>query len=233
MSNIYLGLTTTWGSDWCAKVREINDLGIEELALFPTALEYQERQELFQLLDKSNLKRAPFVHLRTDMMRVEIDQFVNRFDSEIFNIHPSKEALQFLADNHDLAPKIYVENCLSMDYFEETLKLCAGICLDISHYEDFALIQHTPGQDRFIELLKDYKVGCTHMPAVRKEPYEAITHGETFKVYECHTMNEMSEMDYLKKHKECLGEFNAIELNNSFLEQLQVKKYLEKIFELE
>lgn len=229
MKKIYLGLTTTWGSDWRQKTREIDELALREVALFLSAVELKERKELYSLISKSGLKRAPFVHLRTDMERWEVDFLIEKYGAKVFNIHPSVQALEFLKTNHDLAGQIFVENCLSMDYFEETLKICGGICLDTSHYEDFALRQHYPGQDQLLELLKKYPVGCTHIPAIRAEKYQATTHGKSFMVYESHTMNDIHEMDYIKSHQQYLGDFNAIELNNSLAEQLVVKSYLEKL----
>lgn len=229
MNNILLGLTTIWGSDWREKIREINLLGISELALFPTVLGAEERKEFYDLLKQSHLKKTPFVHLRTDMQRWEVDFFIEYFGAEIFNIHPGAEAMQFLRENSDIKNLIYTENCLDMTDYEETLKLSAGICLDISHFEDFALRQNTPGQERFRELLNKYPVGCTHLPAVRAEKYEALTHGERFMVYESHTLSSLSEVDYIKNHKRFIGKYNAIELSNTLREQIKIKEYLEKL----
>jgi hypothetical protein len=142
MKNIYLGITTTTGSDWRSKIKEIDDLGIKEAEIFPTTLEPEQREEFY------------------------------------------------------------------------------------THFEDFT-IRHTPGQERFKQLLSSH--GCTHMPAVRDRRYRAPTHGESFAVYECHTMRDMSEMDYLINHKRYLVSHNAIELNNSLKEQVKIKAHLEQL----
>jgi len=229
MGKIYLGLTTIWGSDWREKIREIDSLGISELALFPTVLEPEERKEFYNLLKKSTLKKAPFVHLRTDMERWEIDFFIERYGAEVFNIHPGSEAIEFLKMNNDLNSMIYTENCLDMSNYEKTLALSAGICLDISHYEDFAIRQNTPGQEKFKELLNEYTVGCSHLSAIKEKKYKALTHGEELLVYESHTLDNFSEMEYIKQHKQYLGKYSAIELSNSLKEQIKIKEYLEKI----
>lgn len=229
MKKIYLGLTTTWGSDWRQKTKEIDRLGLKEIALFPTALELSERRELYDLISATGLKKAPFVHLRTDMERWEIDWLIEKYQTEIFNIHADEKSEEFLKRNADLAGNIYVENSLIMDYFESTLTKCAGICLDLAHCEDFAVRQNLPEQEILRELLQSHRVGCTHMPAVRAEKYEAITHGKSFMVYESHTMEKFEEMNYIKKHVQYLTDFNAIELNNTLSEQVKVKEYLEGI----
>jgi hypothetical protein len=61
---ILLGLTTTPRSDWREKIREIDELGLEEAALFPTFIHLPERKELYGLLEKTGIKKAPHVHLR-------------------------------------------------------------------------------------------------------------------------------------------------------------------------
>ncbi len=233
MKKIYLGLTT-WKSDWRAKIKEIDDLGFTEVALFPTSMEPNERKELYSLLEKSRLKKIPFVHLRHDFETEEVEWLIKKYDTKVFNIHADKECLEKLPKFTSIIDKIYVENSNVIDdNFTEILDKCAGICLDISHYEDFGLRQHRSGYDKFEELLKSHKIGCCHIPAVRDELYGCETHGSAFKVYESHHMNDLSEMNYLKKHLHLLSDFNAIELNNSFREQLEVKKYLEKIIESE
>ena len=227
---IYLGLTTL-GDKWTEKIQEIDSLGISEIALFPTVLDGESRKLFYDRLKDSSLKGAPFVHLRTDMERWELDFFIEEYDTKVFNLHPSIEAIEFLRQNSDLKEMIFVENCLDMTHYEETLSLAAGICLDISHYEDFAIRQNLPSQERFKQLLGQYPVGCTHLPAIRDEKYQALTHGDEFMVYESHTMSTLSEMDYIKKHRQYLGQFNAIELNNSLAEQIKARDYLQNLIE--
>jgi len=41
---VLLGLTTTFGSDWRAKIKEIDKLKIQEIALFPTCLGEKNRK---------------------------------------------------------------------------------------------------------------------------------------------------------------------------------------------
>ena len=55
---ILLGLTTiTPGGEWRNKIKEIDELGLKEIALFPTCLKIDERKELYQLLEKTKLKK--------------------------------------------------------------------------------------------------------------------------------------------------------------------------------
>lgn len=229
MENIYLGLTT-WNCDWHDKIDEANSLGISEVALFPTTVDRTEREKLYLALENSSIQRIPFVHLRHDHEPEEIEYLIKRFRSEVFNVHASKENLENLPKFKKIIDRLFVENSNVIDeYFIKILDNCAGVCLDISHYEDFGLRQHREGYDKFDELLKTHKIGCCHIPAVRDKLYECETHGSSFKVYESHHMGNLSEMDYLKNHFHLFSDYNAIELNNSFADQLKVKEYIEKM----
>lgn len=228
MRKFYLGLTTTRGSNWREKILEIDSLGISDLALFPTVLKAEERKEFYDLLNKSHLKKASFVHLRTDMERWEIDFFIERYGTEVFNIHSEPKTREFLKANSDIKDVIYIENCFEMSGYEESLALSAGICFDISHYEDFAIKQKMASQERFKNLLEIYSIGCTHISAVKEQKYEAKIHNGKTMIFESHTLNSFSEVNYLQRYKKYLSKHNAIELNNSLAEQLKVKEYLEK-----
>ena len=60
-------ITTTWGSNWRVKIKEINEIGLKEIALFPTCLPKEKRKELYRLLEDSNIESIPLVHIRSDM----------------------------------------------------------------------------------------------------------------------------------------------------------------------
>ncbi len=87
---IYPTITTTPRSDWRAKVKEAADLGLTDVCVFPTALEREDRRELYRLLEKVPGLRVPFVHLRgEDMDEAEIDYLVKRFNVKVLNAHAS------------------------------------------------------------------------------------------------------------------------------------------------
>ncbi|MDD4271981.1 MAG: hypothetical protein PHF50_04225 [Patescibacteria group bacterium] len=229
---ILLGLTTITPGEWKNKVKEIDELGLKEIALFSTCLEYGERQELYRLLEDTGLVSIPHVHLREqDTESHELDYLVKRFKTQVFNIHSKKEEFDFIKRNKKYKDRIYVENIFMDDNFSEVLKNCAGICLDLSHWESYGFLKKYQGYAELPELLKKYKIGVNHISAIKKE----ITHchdnvtNQDFYSYDSHWLDDLSEMDYVKKYKNYLADIISIELENPLKEQLEVKKYLEEI----
>ncbi|MDD5294967.1 MAG: hypothetical protein PHP21_03560, partial [Patescibacteria group bacterium] len=135
---ILLGLTTTYKSDWRGKVKEIDKLGLKEIALFPTCLEIKEREELYKLLEKTGLKEIPVVHVRHDFKKWEFAYLTKRFKTKFFNTHFNKVNRDFLARSKGYLKKIYLEN--HINFSNESLHLLdifAGFCLDVSHWHDY------------------------------------------------------------------------------------------------
>lgn len=229
---ILLGLTTTPKSDWRAKIREINELGIKELALFPTCLKPEERKELYKLLETTKLESIPHVHLRgDDMEEWELDFLVSRYKTKVFNIHPNIEDSKVLGYKK-YQGKIYIENLREIDdIFMKSLNNSAGACLDISHYEDYGAIQGNLGYDKFSRILDQHKIGCCHISSVVLMPEEVTDYisGKKTLAYSRHFLEKMEDLDYVKKYVQYLPEFVSIELENSLQEQIKVKEYLEKI----
>ncbi|OGF27072.1 hypothetical protein A2303_04340 [Candidatus Falkowbacteria bacterium RIFOXYB2_FULL_47_14] len=224
---ILLGLTTTPKSDWREKTREIDELGLKEIALFPTCLEADERRELFGLLEKTGLERLPHVHLRDGMTEAEVDYLVERFHAEVFNTHADRNYEGFLAMK-ELKGNLYIENCWQTDdKFVRAVSECAGICVDFGHWEDLGIRQNYESYGNFPAMLKKNHIGCCHISAVRSFAHESAE--EKKKVYHSHYLYDMSELDYVKAYKEYLPPYVSIELENSFTEQIKVKEYLEKL----
>jgi len=227
---ILLGLTTTTKSDWRAKVNEIDEFGIKEIALFPTCLGITERSELYKLLEATKLESIPHVHLRDeDMEEWELDLLVNKYACKYFNVHPNAEKV---LEYEKYRKMMYVENLQKIDeVYIKTLNQVAGVCLDVSHFEDYAVMIGEKEYEKFPEILKQHKIGCCHISAVRSEPREVTDYltGEKSFVYSYHYLRDLKELDYVKKYVQYLPEYVSIELENSFREQIEIKKYLDKI----
>lgn len=166
MKNILLTITTTGGSDWKDKITEIDKLMLEEVALFPTCLNKEERKELYDLLKKTKLKRIPFVHLRSDFDENEINWLRENFKTEVFNTH--SERLYPLKYSWDKYKKdfIYLENT-HLGFPEDELNDYAGICIDFSHLENDKILF----SDRYrqsLRMIKNHKIGCAHLSAIKK-----------------------------------------------------------------
>lgn len=225
---ILLGLTTTPDSDYREKVREIDKFEIKEIALFPTFLRTrEERDELYSLLEKTNLESIPHVHLRgQDMGSDELDYLINKYNAKVFNIHSSKE---FPINNDCFGYKkmIYIENT---DFVpsKEDLEEFSGICFDISHMENYARENNSEYTEALDRLLKKYPIGCGHASAIKNEPQKDLEEFDIMR-FSAHWMKDISEFDYVKKYINYIPEFLSIELENSFEEQLKVKEYLNSL----
>lgn len=218
-----LAITTTHRSDWREKIKEIDELGLEKVAIFPTCLQKKQRQEMFDLLSKTKLKEIPFCHMRTDMDFDELDWLIKNYKTKIFNLHSEKEYKYFF-DYSAYREMIYLEN--NSAFSEDELKRWAGICLDFSHLEDFRLVE----KDRFVslfEVIKKYPIGCNHISAISPEPH---IDNKGHKVYSEHTFQDLSEFDYLKNYpKEWFSNYVAIEVANSLSDQLKAIDYIYEI----
>jgi len=221
--NFFPTITTTKNSNWKGKIKEAKYLNLSELAVFPTALNQLQRKKLYHLLEESNIKSIPFVHLRGDMKLWELDYLVKKYHTQRFNIHSIKK-FPLIYDYSKYKHIIYIENtdsCLS----ESELKNFAGICLDFSHLENDRLMQ----KQRFehnLKLIKKYPIGCNHISVIKKIPH---LEGNEKRVDE-HWMEDFSELDYLKNYPlHYFSEFCAIELENSLKEQLDAIGYIIKL----
>lgn len=225
---ILLGLTTTQGSDWRDKIREIDELDIKELALFPTFLELEQRKELYALLEKTGLVEIPHVHLRDDMEHWELDYFVDKFNTKVFNTHGNQGAISNFKNNRH-AKKIFIENHYGVDAdFKTALAYFAGVCLDVSHWEDYGIIQGMDTYRQLPEILKTKTIGCCHVSAIRDYPMilENYLNGEEVKVFSWHIFKELDEFDYVKKYIKYLPDLISIELENSFKEQILARDHI-------
>ena len=207
------------------KLKEVNQLGLAEVCFFPTCLNLEERKNFYLLLEKSCLKKIPLVHLKDDFKLWEIEYFLKRFRTEVFNTHTS---LQYPIPQEWLKckDKIYIENTI-FPWEAKELKKFGGICLDFSHLEDARLLRREIYEAN-IKLLDEHSCGCAHISAVKKD----LKHNEEWDLdyYGDHYFETLSEFDYLKNYPEkYFPEIIAIELENPIKEQLKVKEYLEKM----
>jgi hypothetical protein len=218
---ILLGLTTTPGSDWQAKVEEMKKLGIKRIALFPTFFKLGKRKELYGLLATIEGLEIPHVHLRDDMEDWELELFEKKYKTQVYNIHISHVDVPLY---QKYMSKIYVENhhCLLP---LEVIKHCAGICLDTSHLEP-SRIRRRPEYTQIMGTLEKYPIGCCHISAFNNNFFNPKNY---YVGFDRHYMKKLKWLDYVEKYTQFLPHYVSLELENSFEEQLQAKKYLENI----
>lgn len=217
MKKILLGLTTTPRSDWIAKAREIDELGLTEIALFPTFLKKEKRKDLYELLEKTNINSIPHIHLREeDMDESEIDYLIDRFGVKKVNVHRGK--ISDLKKFSKYKSILYIENQAIIDdlYLKDVEEYSSGICLDLNHFERYDRLMHKRTYKLFEQLLEEEKIGCCHIGAFNTDKKDSG-----------HFFHRLSEFDYVKKYSNILPHYLSLELENSFADQLKVKKYLE------
>ena len=221
---ILVSITTT-NSDWKDRIKEIDKLGLKEIALFPTCLTVKQRKILYKLLEKTGLKNIPVVHIRHDFEAWEFAYLIKKFKTRAFNTHADKVGDELLLASKRYLKKIYLENIIEApDIIPGLLDEFAGICLDISHWESFG---EYPSYKKMPKLLKKYKTGWCHISGVMVKPwFNQEVNGWD---YATHYMHNLSEMDYVKKYKKYLPKICALEIENSLEEQLKAKEYIEKL----
>lgn len=217
-------ITTTKGSDWREKIKEAEGLKIKEICFFLTCLNLDQRKEFYELVKKTSIKEAPFVHLRTDMEPWELDYLVENYKTKVFNIHTQSE-FPLVYDYSKYKKQIYVENIYE-PFDEKELKKFGGICLDFTHFENDRLTDEKKFRYN-TEILKKYPIGCNHISAIKPEP-QLDDYDKTMR-YDKHFFKNLSEFDYLKKYpQKYFSNFIALELENSLEDQLLVRKFIEQ-----
>lgn len=222
-------ITTISKAKWVDKIDEINRFKLDEIAVFPTCLDAGERKRLYGMLERSSVKRIPYVHLRSDMDIPEMEYLMRKFNTQVFNVHTSRE-FPFEHNYSKYAHLIYMEN-IYYPLDEGEIKKFAGICVDFSHLENDRIL-YKDKYEHNVSLLEKYKIGCNHLSAIKKET--SVDDGSKYDRlsirYDSHELGDLSELDYLKNYpRRYFSDFVAIELENSIEEQLKVKKYLEKL----
>lgn len=218
-------LTTTNGSNWKEKFREIEALKIEEIALFPTCLTKEYRKTLYDMIKASCIKRIPFVHLREDMDIEELEFLAKEYNTQIFNTHSERE---FPIDNEWLVSYkelICIENTPNSPLSEEEIKKYGGICLDFAHLENLRLLE-SERYKKEVAVLSKFPIKCNHVSVIKKD--FSFVDSKTRKLrYDSHHMDDLSELDYLKNYPvNYFSNFCAIELDNKISEQLEAIEYI-------
>lgn len=214
-------------ADWRSMIKEINELKVDEIALFLTVAKRLERQEIYKELEKSTVKNIPHVHIRTSMKPEELGYLTERFNAEVFNLHSPRE-WPLLHDYSEHASRIYLENSGPVPSDEELNKF-AGLCVDFAHWEDRRLMGDTDYCREMEKQIKKYKIGCCHVSAILKKPENVSPHYSGREQYDTHLLRKAEDVEYIKRYVQYLPEYISLELENPIAEQLEAQAYLEKI----
>ena len=214
------------GSSWVSKLLEVEAFGIRRFSLFVTGLSIEERKRCFQKLIEMKSRfdfQIPFVHAVSSMTNDEFLFLMQEMGTEYFNTHPSRQYPLEHKLSKEVMERLLVENsgpgCLS----ESDLEGFGGICFDLTHVQD-AKVQDIAAYEQLIELSKKFPVHANHMSA-----FGLVKKGNTIQAKSKHYLDEVEEVNYLNETvPTMLGQFLAIELENSIAEQIQLKPLIEE-----
>lgn len=210
-------------SSWQDKIKEASNLGIKKVAVFLTCLDEFQRKDFYHLLEKSAIKEAPLVHIRSDMAVGELDCLRNKFKTKVFNTHTNRQH-PFSHNLESYYRGLFIENTWPWD--EQEVKQFAGLCLDFSHLYDAKLLRKADYENN-LKIIAQYPIGCNHISAMDEETnfYDGPEGKQPY--YSRHFFTGLSQFDYLKQYpKEWFSNFCAIEVENSLSEQLQAIDYI-------
>ncbi|MFH1582549.1 MAG: hypothetical protein ABIA08_02230 [bacterium] len=216
-NKILLSITGEGSLDWANKLEEINELKIKKVAVFLERFDKKERDNFYRLLGKSCIKEIPFVHLRHDVGKKEMDFFVKKYKTKYFNIH--EDHFKILDKWKGYWDKIYLEmNYDSKIDKDVKVRRIGGFCIDLSHFK--ASIARGTEEAYYTYLRKNkIKFTCNHLNG-----YNSIERKDK------HIITSLKDFDYLTSlPKYVFGELISIEIDNSIKEQISFKEYLIKL----
>lgn len=211
---IFLGLTGEKESDWREKLKEINELKIDKVAVFFERFEKSEREGLPEALLASSVKEVPLVHLRQDAEREEIRFFIDNFKTKYFNIH--EDHFEILNQWDGFQDKLFLEmnydNRVAEDVMVEKI---GGFCIDLSHFKTDVVRGTEEAYYVFMEKNKA-KFACNHLNGFSNSLNRDV-----------HYVTSLNYFDYLTTlPKYIFGDVIALEVDNNIREQIEFKKYL-------
>ena len=214
---IYPSITGHKTIDWQSKLKEINQLKINQAAVFIEWFDKKERPHLYKFLLKSSIKKVPLVHLRDDTDKEDIEFFIKNYGTQYFNIH--EEHFELLDQWSGYWDKLYLE----MNYDSQIAKNVkvreiGGFCIDLSHFKA-AIARGAEEASYAFKRKNKIKFTCNHLNG-----YDPI------KKRDKHTIDSLNDFDYLTSlPKFVFGPTIALEVNNPIKEQIEFKKYLTKL----
>jgi len=230
---VLVSITTSPYSDWKKKIKEIRKYNLTEISFFPTFLKKSERKVAYGLLKEQAIKNIPHVHARDDMEEWELEQFIQKFNTQVFNTHPGKNYTGLIERIRKYSDKVFIENLYSEEgnlFFSDDFlqkNKTAGVCLDTAHLERDRLVERAE-YERKIGIIDKYIVGCNHVSAVSMQPRVERIDGKS--KYDHHLYKNLEEFDYLRSYpKKYFSRYISLELENPLQELITAKKYVEAI----
>ncbi len=217
-------------SGWSDKIREIEELGLRSVALFLTGVSELERRKLYRELEMAHIRHlftVPFVHAVSDMSDDEYRYLMDRFGTELFNLHPVRQyPLQ-----HKLSTEIRRRIAIENSFIDRSIELMdlsgfQGLCLDVAHAEDVRR-KNGPEFETLERLTKMAPVLANHI-SLSGEKSQLDSEGNP--TFHSHVTQEGRGVSYLERYPASFfGPIVAIELADPLAEQMKLVPLIEDI----
>ncbi|HAT74190.1 MAG: hypothetical protein US30_C0019G0015 [Candidatus Moranbacteria bacterium GW2011_GWF2_36_839] len=217
---IFLSLTGETEDDWQAKIKEINSLGIDTVALFLEFYRKPQREKIYMALEKSSIKKIPLVHIKNDMDKEELKYLCAKYNNPCLTIHENSfdNFSKWAGYHHHLYLEMNYNNSIPRNVEVEKT---GGFCIDLSHFkaaeEKWSKeFEYVIGKRKKKDLFR-----CNHLNGYSYAKNE-----------DRHIISSLDEFDYLKTLPEFVfGDIIALEVFNSISDQIMYKKYIVRLLE--
>lgn len=223
---IVVGVVARPDSDWRGALSSVASLGITEIALFLTALDFEGRRDLYRSLDGAGLVSVPYVQLAADTKDWEPLYLSEKFGTSAFSVAARADTAKIISSLGEAHHPILLENpeekAAHAFFSDETISAAgaAGICLDAGALERDRLRDKKSYQS-VIAALDHNSIGATFITPVFESRWrEMMGHPQR--------LSSLSQLHYVKHFPAAyLSKIVALKLDNSLEEQLEVRAYLE------
>lgn len=212
---IFLSLSGKTENDWKVKIKEINSLGIDSIALFLETYRKSQRKKIYEALKKSCVKKIPLVHIRNDMAKDELKYLCEKYNNPCFTIH--EKSFSKFSQWNGYHQHLYLE----MDYNNSISKKVdinkiGGFCVDLAHFKSAEEKWSKEFEYTIDKRNKKNLFKCNHL------------NGYSYKKNrDMHIISSFEEFEYLKTLPSFVfGDIIALEVFNSISDQIMYKKYI-------
>ena len=201
--------------DWKSKIKEINELGLQRIALILESFSKKQRERIYEALEKSSVKEIPLVHLKNDMSREELEYLRDRYQSRYLTIH--EDSFSVLEKWHGHYQNLFLElNYNNRIPANVDIGKIGGFCVDLAHFK--AAEEKWSKEFEYTLKRKNKKsiFACNHLSG-----YSAA------KNIDLHSPKNKRDFEYVKTLPDFLiGDVIAIEIYNPIKDQLKFKRQI-------
>jgi hypothetical protein len=215
---LFLSITGDTEKEWRDKLNEINNLGLDTVALFLECYHKRQRALIYEALVNSSIKHIPLIHIRNDMDREEIAYLSDKYNKPYLTVH--EDSFKIMEKWCGFYKQLYLEFNYD-DYISNDVKVkrIGGFCVDLAHFKVAEEKWSKEFEYTLQRRCKSNLFACNHLS------------GYSFKQNtDEHYPDSPKYFDYLKTLPDFVfGEVIAIEVFKSIKQQIEYKKYILKI----